>query len=262
MKSPAFQFYVNDWLGSPKIMLMNPAEEGAYIRLLAIAWASEDCGLPNDDNELAVLSRLGEGWFNGASIKIRKCFIEKGSRLYNKRLLQERKKQEQWREKSRQGGILSGKRRKNKELEDEGLFNQTSNDGEGVVEPPLNSSSSFSSSSSDKTFKPYCEKNPEIKECIDFYYETFKEQFGKPPIIQGAKDGKLLKSLLKAIPIEEMKSLIKKFFDSDDPFIQKSGYTIGVFKSQINKLRIGKRRHAGLKSWADEIVEEENARKG
>ena len=78
-----------------------------------------------------------------------------------------------------------------------------------------------------------------VKEFIDFYFEEFKTKFGNPPIIQGAKDGSIVKALLKTIPIEELKSLLERFFDSYDPFILKSGYTLGVFKSQINKLRIG-----------------------
>jgi uncharacterized protein YdaU (DUF1376 family) len=114
MKSPAFQLYVNDWLGSPQITLMDPSEEGAYIRLLCYAWADPDCSLPDDDEVLAKLSRLNEGWFNGASTKIRKCFVphaEKSGRLVNLRLLEERKKQEAWREKSRIGGMNSGRSR-------------------------------------------------------------------------------------------------------------------------------------------------------
>ena len=115
-KSPAFQFYVNDWLGSMNIMLMTPAQEGAYVRLLAIAWGSEDCGLPDDDTELAILSRLGEGWLKGGSTVVRKCFFSEGGRLFNKRLLEEREKQKAWREKSAAGGRKSGKARRRKKL--------------------------------------------------------------------------------------------------------------------------------------------------
>ena len=113
-KSPAFQFYPNDWLSSPKIMLMTPAEEGAYIRLLAICWMNGH--LPSDDESLAELSRLKEGWFNGSSVKIKKCFTERGSKLYNERLSKERGKQRKWRKKCREGGLNSGKVRKQQVL--------------------------------------------------------------------------------------------------------------------------------------------------
>lgn len=88
--------------------------------MLAIAWGEKDCGLPDDEEELASLSRLGEGWFNGGGAKIRKCFISRKGRLYNKRLLIERKKQKEWRDKSRAGGIASGISRRNKDLEAKG----------------------------------------------------------------------------------------------------------------------------------------------
>jgi len=56
-------------------MLMTPSEEGAYIRLLAIAWGAPDCGLPDDDTQLATLSRLGEQWLKGSSSTLRQCFF-------------------------------------------------------------------------------------------------------------------------------------------------------------------------------------------
>jgi uncharacterized protein YdaU (DUF1376 family) len=237
-KSPAFQFYVNDWLGSLNIMLMTPAEEGGYIRLLAISWGTEDCGLPDDDEQLALLSRLGEGWLNGASTKIRKCFIQKGNRLYNKRLLEERKKQEEWREKSRMGGIKSGKSRKIKYMEYKGSLNHPRS---GPVEPKGNSSSSSSSSSSslNKEKNKRSISHSEVKKFLTHYGERFKFHFGTDPVIEWGKDGTLIKNLLKLITFENLKELLEAFFCSEDKFIQKTGYTIGIFKSQINKLQIG-----------------------
>lgn len=95
-KSPAFSIYVNDWLGSTSIQLMTPAQEGAYFRLLCHAWSDPHCSLPDDDHALAVLSRLGDEWHNGASVLIRKCFethpkVE--NRIHNLRLSEERKTQ-------------------------------------------------------------------------------------------------------------------------------------------------------------------------
>lgn len=156
-KFPAFQFYPNDWLSSTKVSLMTPAEEGAYLRLLCHAWNAPDCGLPDSDEELAVLSRLGEGWFNGGSEKIRVCFTAKNGRLYNERLLATRKDQERWREKSRRGGIASGKSRRNKNLQPKGGSDLVPKDGSDLVgtkdEPKGNTSSSSSSFSFLKTLK-------------------------------------------------------------------------------------------------------------
>jgi uncharacterized protein YdaU (DUF1376 family) len=123
---------------------MTPAEEGAYIRLLAIAWGSDDCGLPDDDNKLAVLSRLNEGWFNGGSRLVRECFFSVDGRLYNQRLLDEHKKQEIWREKSSRGGKISGKSRRAKKK-------AIVKGGSLLVEPNTNTSSSSSNSTSSNT---------------------------------------------------------------------------------------------------------------
>lgn len=115
--SPAFQFYTKEWLSSTKIMLMTPAQEGAYIRLLCHMWESPDCAIPDDDQHLSILSRLGEGWFNGGSTVVRLCFIPHPKihgALTNERLLKERRIQAEWRAKSSKGGLKSAAVRRNK----------------------------------------------------------------------------------------------------------------------------------------------------
>jgi uncharacterized protein YdaU (DUF1376 family) len=109
-KPPAFPFYVKDWLSSPKINLMTPAEEGAYIRLLCYAWEDQDCSLPDDDAALAQLSRLGNEWSNGSAKTLRGFFTvhpHVPGRLVNLRLLSARKEDEEWRAKCSQGGVNS-----------------------------------------------------------------------------------------------------------------------------------------------------------
>ena len=113
-KSPAFQFYADSWLSSKDILLMTPSEEGAYIRLLAIEWLEPDCGLPDNDEELAVLSRLGQGWHGRSRERIRAKFRSEGGRLYNDRLLEEREKQAGWSAKSSHGGQKSAEARRAK----------------------------------------------------------------------------------------------------------------------------------------------------
>lgn len=114
-RAPAFQFYANDWLSSTKVMLMTPAQEGAYLRLLLISWNDPDLSIPDDDQQLAILSRMGEGWLNGGSALVRSCFEQhptKPGRLVNTRLVEEYEKQQEWREKSREGGKKSAQARK------------------------------------------------------------------------------------------------------------------------------------------------------
>src|SRR3990172_6072235 len=105
-KAPAFQFYANDWLSSTHITLMTPAEEGAYIRLLAYMWNDPDCGLPDDKERLQTLSRLTSA-DKGVIGSILACFEKhpyKAGYLTNKRLFLERQKQEEWRKHQQEAG--------------------------------------------------------------------------------------------------------------------------------------------------------------
>lgn len=131
-KSPAFQFYPGDWLSSTDVSLMSPAEEGAYIRLLCHAWQQVDCGLPDDDETLSILSRLGDNWNGRSSQRVRAKFVSREGRLFNERLLQERGKQDEWRRKSAEAGKASAKKREDSTKKQPPL-NQRST----TVEPPL-----------------------------------------------------------------------------------------------------------------------------
>ena len=72
---------------------------------------------------------------------------------------------------------------------------------------------------------------------MSYFYSSYKQVFGKDYIASFGKDGKIFKELSHLIPNEELKALIDEFFKSEDEFIKKAGYTIGIFKSQLNKLR-------------------------
>lgn len=95
--SPSFQFYPNDFLGSSRTMVMGPAEVGAFCLLLMIEWNEKDCGLPTDATLLARLSRLGEDWQKYGP-HLREMFFEFEGRMFNRRLLHERRKQIEKRE--------------------------------------------------------------------------------------------------------------------------------------------------------------------
>ena len=45
---PYFRFFPSDWLGSSKVAMMDDAECGVYIKLLAVAWDFPGCCLPAD----------------------------------------------------------------------------------------------------------------------------------------------------------------------------------------------------------------------
>jgi uncharacterized protein YdaU (DUF1376 family) len=154
-KSPAFQFYPNDWLSSPKIAMMTPAQEGAYIRLLCYCWASGDCSLPNNETQLLTLSRLN----NIDDLRVvEKCFNQSptdSTKLVHDRLILEAQKQHVWKQKSSAGGKKSAKQRADNKRDFKG--------GSNLVQPKANISSSSSSSSSNKytyEFEIFWEKFP------------------------------------------------------------------------------------------------------
>lgn len=90
---------------------MTPAEEGAYIRLLCHLWNQKTCSLTLNDKELSVLSRLGENWEKSKS-KILSCFNIKNGKVFNKKLLDERKKQNEFRKKQAHNGSKGGRPKK------------------------------------------------------------------------------------------------------------------------------------------------------
>lgn len=146
---PAWQMYPKDWLTDIQNSLLTPAEEGARIRLKCHAWLDPDCTLPDDDASLALLSRLGEGWFNGGGDKLRACFVphpKKPGRLCDIHLMAERKKQDAWRKKSQEGGKSSAESRALRSKEQLRVVEGSLKGGSKMVEPNGNSSSSSSSS--------------------------------------------------------------------------------------------------------------------
>ena len=88
-----FPAYVGEWLGSRAISMMLPEQEGAYWRLLNLAWGNGESepSLPSDDEALARMSRLGARWKRLGGL-VRAQFQERDGKLYNAKL------SEVWRE--------------------------------------------------------------------------------------------------------------------------------------------------------------------
>jgi len=107
-KSPAFQFYANDFLGG-RVATYSLEEIGLYSVLLAFDWSLN--GLPTDAEKLAKLSRTSTRKFRSLWAVVGENFTERDGRMYNPRLELERQKQEQWREKSAKGGRASATKR-------------------------------------------------------------------------------------------------------------------------------------------------------
>ncbi len=79
----------------------------------------------------------------------------------------------------------------------------------------------------------------EFRQLTDYFCSAFKQRFGDEYPFQRAKDGSLLSACLKKYGLEKAKGLIDQFLKSDDEFIKRAGYSVGVFHSQIPKLLSG-----------------------
>ncbi|MBI3582393.1 MAG: hypothetical protein HY096_00400 [Nitrospinae bacterium] len=80
------------------------------------------------------------------------------------------------------------------------------------------------------------ETNSDVKKFIDYAFESFQKKHGKGLCVDGKKDGMIAKKLLGTYRLESLKGLWDVFMQSNDPFIQQAGHSIGIFKTQINKL--------------------------
>jgi uncharacterized protein YdaU (DUF1376 family) len=115
VRDPAMPVYVADWFASESIILMTLEQEAGYMRLLMHSWASGDCTIPDDDEKLAALSRLGPKWLEGSGAVIRRCFRRKRARgerrLWNEKLSELWKERREYVEQCRQAGLKSAKAR-------------------------------------------------------------------------------------------------------------------------------------------------------
>jgi uncharacterized protein YdaU (DUF1376 family) len=91
VKSPAFQFYPNDFLGSGSVAAMTLEEVGAYWILLCYDWNEE--GLPNDRDRLSKWCRVSRKRFEAIWSVIGENFDLVDDRWRNNRLQIERQKQ-------------------------------------------------------------------------------------------------------------------------------------------------------------------------
>ncbi len=111
MKAPAFQFYPKDFLTDERVGLMSYTERGIYITLLSKCWL--EGSLPASVEDLARLlglpvQRFRRLWVNSLSC----CFITAGDgRITQKRLEEEREKQEQYRRRQSDKGTKGADKR-------------------------------------------------------------------------------------------------------------------------------------------------------
>jgi len=111
MSIQSFQFCPVDYLSDSNVEAMTLEQQGAYIRLICHAWSSTTVGhLPNDDETLAQLSRLGEEKWAQSKSKILKAFdLSVDGFIVHRQLIAEYEKQKAFSEMQTE---ISNKRRK------------------------------------------------------------------------------------------------------------------------------------------------------
>ena len=117
-------------------------------------------------------------------------------------------------------------KKSSKDLNDNDQNNDVVNKGKRKLKSPVK----------DKT------KNPDkrVREFIDMFCEKHKEVVGSKYLVDGGKDGAIVKKLLGTHTLAELNEYLIKYFQSEDAFIQTQGYSIGFFKFNLPKLK-GKR---------------------
>jgi len=200
-KSPAFQFYPQDWLSSPRIALMTLAEQGAYIRLLSFDWMND--GIPEKD-----ISRLS-GLQEVSDILI-ECFIahpKKDGFLTNDRLLKERKKQKDFSTKKKRAGQAGAVKRWGK---------KGKGDSSAIAHPIAKDSFSSSSSSSTSVNKKPRAKSSKgrVKENTDMMIRIGKWFNRKPETLWQEKEAQVLYQVL---PTMDELNEMEAYYSADIP---------------------------------------------
>ena len=84
-KLPHFPFFARDWLTDTRVMLMDLATQGAYIKLLCYQWL--EGGIPRDEKQLATLCGTTEETFVQIWLELNDAFEVNGDgKLVNPRL--------------------------------------------------------------------------------------------------------------------------------------------------------------------------------
>ena len=103
-KRPAFQFYPGDWLADMRIRMLPWASRGLYMELLCYCWREE--WIPADSSAIAQLCGCHDLAIVEPCLQLFQPHPSDSSKLIHQRLVEEKLKQDQYREER----SLSGKR--------------------------------------------------------------------------------------------------------------------------------------------------------
>lgn len=95
------------------------------------------------------------------------------------------------------------------------------------------------------------EKTADMLEIEKYFCEKVKEKYGAPYALDYGKDRRLIKTMLTFTDKNKLKSIIDRFLDEPN---YADCHTIGVLKTQINKLLQKSARNDSMLPSADEII--------
>ncbi len=188
-------FYIDRFRGSPDVQAMHPIARIGYLYLLASAWQTDTCTLPNDGFDLANLSGLGEElWTQHSPRILRKFKTLDSGRLQNVALLAE------W-DKAR--GVFLSRSKSAKDATAKRLGKHTesvtvSNDsGDRTVSEsrPLRSVDTMTMTSTDTKTKAKTDTRPAlvVSECtvsvvdLERVYKAYPRQVGKAKALEAIR---------------------------------------------------------------------------
>jgi uncharacterized protein YdaU (DUF1376 family) len=180
-KLPYFRFFPSDWMGSPKVIMMDDAECGVYIKLLAVAWSFPGCCLPLDPEVCRRL--IGSRRVARVARVLELCFEKTENGWRNERERNENDHATSKHDKA----VLSAKSLWNKKkgranaerTQSERNANQILEPEEPIVKP---------------TKKPV---NPSVHVLQQYLKSAFEKKFGDPPVMNYPAIGKQLRTLLE-----------------------------------------------------------------
>jgi uncharacterized protein YdaU (DUF1376 family) len=146
-RSPAFQWYPNDFMGDVNVQLMDWTQRGIYVWLIGLCWLQKS--IPSDIGSLAKITNTSITYWEEFGSNILCCFkVSKDGKLIHNRVEREREKQRAYKEKKHLAGEIGAKNRWNK-------YNKANKlHASAILLPLANDGSSSSISSSTAAIPP------------------------------------------------------------------------------------------------------------
>jgi uncharacterized protein YdaU (DUF1376 family) len=233
-KSPAFQFYPNDFLADANVIVMSMQERGVYITLLCVCW--QQGSLPSNVEALSRLCGMPIAAFRRLWPAVEKCFRTTGEKMVNPRLDRERKKQREYRRRQSDNGKLGGRPRKPPESQTKAVGFP----GLSQVEPKKSSSIfNLRSSSSDSSHTSARERDEIGERAGTFVNETYpalyaKFRKGARYVGRPALDFQEAMTLCRTWDDERLAKLATVFLTTDHEFAEKGSRTMAQFRSMAS----------------------------